>query len=297
VPVDRPQDGTFSERLARRGSALSAAERRVADFLLEKGFDVLLLSAVELGRLTRTSDATVVRTAKRLGYSGLPALKRELGAQQVEQTHPARRLVARYSRAGSTSSGALDSVVSDAAERLEDLRELHDEAAVLRLVEVIESAGRVHAFGVGLSRVAAEYFTLRVGRLGLRAHVMSGMGFALADDLLSVEAGDAVVLFAPGRMLREISVLLDHARDVGATSALVTDSLQGDPRVEADIVVRAPDSLSGFTGEALTSMLIVDMLVLTLGHRSEERARHTSHLLNRLRKGLMPELRSKREDQ
>src|SRR5207237_1469383 len=59
---------------------LAPAERRVAELLLDLGPAATLLSAAALADQLGTSDATVVRTAKALGYSGLAELRRALAA-------------------------------------------------------------------------------------------------------------------------------------------------------------------------------------------------------------------------
>ena len=71
---------TYAERVAERGDELAPAERRVAELLLDLGPEATLLSAAALAEQLGTSDATVVRTAKALGYSGLAELRRALAA-------------------------------------------------------------------------------------------------------------------------------------------------------------------------------------------------------------------------
>src|SRR6266702_8617684 len=70
----------FADRLAARAAELAPAERRVAELLLDLGPEATLLSAAALAERLGTSDATVVRTAKSLGYSGLAELRRALAA-------------------------------------------------------------------------------------------------------------------------------------------------------------------------------------------------------------------------
>src|SRR5689334_16204858 len=71
---------SYADRVAERGESLAPAERRVADLLLDLGPEATLLSAAALAEQLGTSDATVVRTAKALGYSGLAELRRALAA-------------------------------------------------------------------------------------------------------------------------------------------------------------------------------------------------------------------------
>ncbi len=77
--VAKPTD-SFSARVALRVDDIAPAERRVADGLLELGPEASLLSAAALAERLGTSDATIVRTAKALGYSGLAELRRALVA-------------------------------------------------------------------------------------------------------------------------------------------------------------------------------------------------------------------------
>ena len=74
-------------------------------------------------------------------------------------------------------------------------------------------------FGFGSSFVAAEHLTLKLRRLGRRARTIRSSGFRLPDDLLGIERGDVVVVFAPGRLLIDIEVLLDRVRTVGASTS------------------------------------------------------------------------------
>src|SRR5689334_6038396 len=66
---------SLDERLAARRDVLRPTEQRVADFFAQHREEVAFLSATEIAKRLVTSDATVVRTAQALGYSGLQELK------------------------------------------------------------------------------------------------------------------------------------------------------------------------------------------------------------------------------
>src|SRR3954471_13492509 len=57
---------------------LSPKERAVADFYAGHLEEAAFLSAAEIAERLGTSDATVVRAVKALGYTGIPELRREL---------------------------------------------------------------------------------------------------------------------------------------------------------------------------------------------------------------------------
>lgn len=279
---------SLEELVAAKTSELSPTERRVTDHVLAHPQDVIFQSAVQIAHATRTSDATVIRTARVLGFSGLPELKHALGAILLTETHPASRLASKITVVrDSTTGGVLSTVGEDAIERIEETVRQFDAEAFDAAMDLLDGAGTVATFGVGLSQVAADYLATRLVRLGIRAEEWRGMGFALADDLMRLREGDAVVLFAPGRFAPEVQVIVEHAAKVGATSVLVTDSLHVRMGEQVDVVLLAPMSASRMSGELLTASIVCDALVLGLARRSEERATASSKSLTSLRTKLV----------
>src|SRR5262245_56872825 len=83
-PAARPD--SFQDRVAALGPTLSPVGQRIAEYLLTAGPEVVLLSAAELASALGNSDASVVRTAKALGYDGLAELRHHLSASAQEPT-------------------------------------------------------------------------------------------------------------------------------------------------------------------------------------------------------------------
>src|SRR5947209_6092567 len=85
-------DPTFDERVALRSADMSPAERRVARYFQSNREEVLISSAAALGAKAETSDATVVRATRALGFSGLDELRRALADEFRNSLSPAERL-------------------------------------------------------------------------------------------------------------------------------------------------------------------------------------------------------------
>ncbi|WP_051898889.1 MurR/RpiR family transcriptional regulator [Sciscionella sediminilitoris] len=279
---------SFTERANQRGDALSPAEQRVVGYLREHAHDALFATAEQLGKLTGTSDATVVRTARTLGYSGLPELKQQLGRSLVDEVRPSVRLRQRIEHTGSDHEATLRYVFADATERLAETRRMVTAEQLTEAVEAIAGAREVFAFGVGLSALSAQYLVKRLNRLGLRAQDGSQAGFLLADELLAVTGDSCVVLYAPGRLLNECEVLLDRAGEVGADVVLVTDALAPVLRDRVRVCLEAAHAPAGGTSECLAALTVTDAVLLALAARDEQRAEQTSELLTRFREQLAP---------
>ncbi|WP_413802195.1 MurR/RpiR family transcriptional regulator [Streptomyces iranensis] len=286
--MSEPRSVTGTTRLAAAvrdmWGELSASERVVAQYLVSAPPENLLFaSAQELGAASGTSNATVVRALQRLGYAGLPALKRELAAGFTSATAPEERLKQRIARVGHDLDEIKDRVFDEAAERLEQCRRLLETDVLKQAVQTLADAREVVAYGVGASELAARHVVLKLRRAGRRARFIGATGFTMADELLSLGRGDAVVILHPGRRLREFTVLTDRARAVGASVVLVTDVPTGPLATHADVVISAPHTPTGITAESLAGIVVMDALVLALASLDEPRAVEASHQLTVLR--------------
>lgn len=285
---------SVSEALRAAEASLSPAELRVARYLVGHPEEVVFRSAVQLAQATETSDATVIRTAKVLGFSGLPELKHVIGAELMMTTPAARRLASKLSVVRESDEQALiDTVIQEATERLSELRRLVDGDEFRRAVDALAGCQRAVTFGVGLSATSARYLATRLVRIGVAARHADAMGFALADHLVALADGEALVLIAPGRPTVEVDTLVDEADARGLPVVLITDGLASQYAGRVTAVLRAPLSDSGLTGETLTATLVCDALTLALATRHEQRATRTAKALTRLRAKLIKTLRSR----
>ncbi|WP_327686340.1 MurR/RpiR family transcriptional regulator [Streptomyces sp. NBC_00467] len=282
-------EDSLRERVASRLPVMPPAERRVAEYLRDNAQAIIFSTAEEIGDATGTSDATVVRTSKNLGYSGLPDLKRSIGQQIMNATRPSVRLNQRIDGAGKETATLLDHVFSEAGERLAETLRITPQDQFDQAVDLLIGARQVLAFGVGLSEIPARFLYMKMNRLGYPTRFVGAAGFLLADGLLGLRAQDVVVIYAPARLTTELNVVLDHAASVGAETILVTDSLG--PALAARVTVTLPavHSATGYTAEAFSSLLMTDCLLLGVASRDRERATAGSELLHTLRAALVAE--------
>ena len=187
---------SLSDRITAHLASLTRAERQVAEYLRNHGEEAIFATAEQIGAAAGTSDATVVRTVKRLGYAGLLELKYAIGQRVINGTRPSERLRNRISQAGEPSS-LLGQVFAEASERLGETQRQLSEQDFAAAVDLLAGAREVLSFGVGPSESVARYLALRLGRLGRAARGTGATGFRLADDLLPLTAEDVVVLYPP----------------------------------------------------------------------------------------------------
>ena len=278
-----PNGADFADYVSARLAELAPAEQQVVRFVLANPSEVLFLTAGELGDAAGTSDATVVRTAKTLGYSGLPELRRHLGQSLTRQTAPSARLGVTLERIGTAHHRSIDQAVTEGVEQIQEMYRRLRPADLEVAVHALLGARQVVTWGLGTSGLAAEYAATRLTRRGLLVRHSADTGFRLADALLPLTGDDAVLAYLPGNLNRDAETLFRHAARVGADIVLVTSSLSARLSERVLVTLPAPMADTKVTGEILTASLVTDILVTAIAGRTVERSTATAELLTQLR--------------
>lgn len=263
--------------------ALSPGERLVGDFLVSSPEEAPFLSALEIAKRLGTSDATVVRAVKALGYPGLQALRDELIGELRVRATPAARLERSLEELGARPAAILDHVLELQIEFLASARRTIEPDAFARAVEVLAGADRVVVSGLGPTGALCEYFVLRLRRFLRRADAVTATGLRLADALLSLGPGDALVLVVYESLDDDTAVTLDRANELDIPVVLVTDSLGAALADRVAAALTAPRSRAGSLSTVTTTVAVFDALLLAIGARDRDRALSGLSELNRLR--------------
>lgn len=227
----------FDERVAGRLPDMSPAEQRVAQFFQTNREEVLIASAAALATKTKTSDATVLRTAKSLGFASLEELRRSLATELRRSLSPADRLANTLEEVGDDLQAAFDKTLDIHTQALASLRRDVSRAQFKSAVTHIVEARRILVFGLGPSSAMADYFVTQLGRFGLDAASLTRTGLLFADDLQRLRKGDLLIILAYGRIYPELAALLEKADQIGAQKILVTDTLAALLRRRVNLVL------------------------------------------------------------
>jgi DNA-binding MurR/RpiR family transcriptional regulator len=275
---------SYAERLSERGEELAPAERRVAELLLDLGLEATLLSAAALAEQLGTSDATVVRTAKSLGYSGLAELRRALAAHG---DNPPLRERLRRTLEQVPGDELFASAIRNHLAALESLTRPVSAQTFRDAAAILAGADRVVWRGVGPSAHLAAYGQLMTQRIGKASSALVHTGTSFADELLSVAPNDAVVLFAYGRLQSHVRVLLEHAETLAVPVVLITDTLGRKLEAAVSTTLQCGRGAPGRFASHGTTLVVIEALVLAIAatHQGESEASLTK--LNQLRAALV----------
>lgn len=265
-----PKTPTLKARVAAAMAGLTPAEQRMAQFFLDQKSTVLLNSAAEIAEKARTSDATVVRTARSLGFDGLAGL-REAILSDITGPAPADRLTRTLEDVSGAPDGVLAHVLKGHYASLEAMASADFGQAFERAVEAMFSGRHRFVFGIGPSGSIADYAALQFNRIGLRATTLSSSGIGLADNLMQMQPGDVVLMLAYAPLYREVAVVLDHAHELGVPVVLVSDSLGGLGGHLAE-VLRVPRGSADHLSMHAATLVLIEAMVVALAARDKAAA-------------------------
>lgn len=273
----------FRQRLAERESLLAPAGRRVARYIDQNRAAVLASSAVELAASTRTSDATVVRSVQALGFAGLGELKQALVAALGRAPTPADAMDRTLDAVGADTVRAVDLVIDAHAEAFEALRNSASRERIVAAVKTLHPSGRIVVFGIGPSAALARYTSLLLERGGRRSKTLNATGFTLADQMLDLRSGDALIVIAYGRPYSEVSTVLAEGQRLGFPVVLVTDNPKSRLRRSVDVILVIQRGQAGRVALHGATLVGLEALVLGLAAASRDGAMTALGRLNELR--------------
>ena len=281
--VDGSEADLFGERLRAAEASLSPTALRVVRFIDRNRIAVLASSAAELAGRIGTSDATVVRAVQALGYAGLPELRQTLVATLDGRSTPAEDLRRTLAYTGENVDRAVDLVLQTHETAIAALRVPSTQAKIVEGVQALHPAERILVFGIGPSAAIARYVSTLLRRDGRNAGVLDATGIALADQLLDLRAGDALILLAYGRPYREVLTVIKEALRLGLVMVLVTDTLAPNLARHATVVIPAQRGHADRVALHAATLAALEAMVLGLAACDRDRALRALERLNDLR--------------
>jgi DNA-binding MurR/RpiR family transcriptional regulator len=277
---------TFDEHVQSTLGTLTPAEQRMALFFVAQKHAVLLGSAAQIGEMASASDATVVRTARSLGFDSLSRLRKELLAELTGTPSPAKRLEHTLDATGANGEGALSHVIGIHESVLDVLKRPDISQRFSNAVEILSKARRRHIFGIGPSGAMADYAALQFNRIGLSAIAMSVAGVGLADRLLWIEPGDAILMMAQAPLYREVTVVLEEAQRQGVPVVLISDNLGARVADKIAELLPVPRGKADHLAMHGGTMVLIEAMIIGLASRRREAALDNLDRLSALRGAL-----------
>ncbi|WJH37708.1 MurR/RpiR family transcriptional regulator (plasmid) [Aliirhizobium terrae] len=228
---------TIVERIQAVAGSLTATEQKLISELMRAPRDVAIGTSSEFAARIGVHEATTSRLARKLGFASYGEFRDELRREFLKVADPAERISATLNDA--RAQGFLPLLV---ASELAALTAMTDHISDARIVEAAEKLDRrrVFIYGHGNAEVLSVLMERRLRRLGIDSHPLSGSPRDLAEQMLTLSADDALLLFAFRRQPPDYERLMQVATEAKAKTVVISGTIGPSLTPSPDVLLSAP---------------------------------------------------------
>ena len=236
-----------------RGSYMhmTRTEKRIADYVSAHLREVMELTISELAAAVGSSEITISRFCKKLGFGGLQSFKIALAAELYVQTETVDQDI----DAADTCEKVVQKVFRNIADGLQDTLRLLDCRAVERAVDIICGARHIAVYGFGNSATVCRDIETRFLRFGMVVQAYSDAHQQVTSASL-LTSKDVVIAVSHTGATIELLDSVRTARDAGARVIVITSHAHSPLARLGHVVLHGMGREVHYSSEAVSSRLI-----------------------------------------
>lgn len=237
-------------------------EQKVAEFILENPSKVPAMSIKELAVASKSSDASVMRFCKALGFSGYRSFIVGLTLAIPDNEEDAGLYT--DIRPGDSVKSVIRNIFRNERQALTDTENILKTTEVEKAVAILGSSEAVHFFGIGASGLVCLDAVQKFRRIGVSSYAHTDFHDQLTSAAL-LGSKDACVLFTYSGKTKEIQLILkllkaQNCKIIAVTKLRKTNLLKG-ADVYLNVLTREVTMRSGATGSRISMLSLVDILL------------------------------------
>ncbi|MCF8568122.1 MurR/RpiR family transcriptional regulator [Alicyclobacillus tolerans] len=249
----------FLTRVSLVGSKLKDAEKKVVDFVIQNREEIIHLSITEVAERSSTSESTVVRLSKRLGYKGFQDLKINLAKEVVIPEKQIHEVI----EPNDTLSTIKSKIFQSNIQALYDTLEVFEDDELQKAVQVLKKAREIEFYGTGASAAVgldARHKFLKIG-IKCSAHLDVHQQL-MSASLLSM--GDVAIGISHTGTNKDTLGCMKIAKEQGATLICITNFSKSPLTKLCDIKLYTASNETFFRTDATASRIAQLSIIDTL---------------------------------
>ena len=257
--------------------SLSPAERRVAQVIIDEAATAAHLTISDLAERAASSETTVIRFCRAMGFGGYSELRLTLAAEagRAHDSAGNDEPVGDISETDDLAQVVKKIAFAD-ARAVEDTAVQIDIAVLEEVVDLVVAARRVDIYGVGASAFVASDFQQKLHRIGRIAYAWSDLHLALTSAALLDERDVAFGISHTGATMDTIEAFTEAGRH-GARTVALTNFPKSPITQVADLVLttaaRETTFRSGAMASRLAQLTVIDCVFVGVAQRTYAQTR------------------------
>lgn len=246
-------------------SSFTVSENDIAQFVMKNPEFVITSTITSLAKKIDTSEASINRFCKKIGYKGFNNFKVAL-AQSNFQKEQADQLLVSDNNVIETMSGEYRSMVLNASAML-------GMDAIEHTVSLLKGAEVIHIIALYTTSFVAQEFSFKLRQLGLNVRVYTEM-LEIQLSMQSIDSKSLVFFIVPSVASRDVISFIAMAKENDAKVALLSgnDSTKVNDSVDEKLII--PDRMLSnnplLFSNSVMYLFAIDILVADLINSDKE---------------------------
>ena len=250
--------------------SLTKGEKKIAEYIISNPEKVSDMSALDLGKVLNTSDASIVRFSKNIGFKGFSDLKTYLKIQINSFKKPQNKIIEKWNNFQSEND-IVDKIVKSDLKNIESFLSQIDVKKVEETVKNILSSKKVFVVGMGCSRGVAQFISWHMKRIGVNVELLQESGIGLLESLVHLKEEDTVLFFTFPRYLTDEVQASKLIKKRGAKLILITSELFSEISINSDIVFKIPVDNDSFFNSYMVPMELCNIILTSIYEKNKDR--------------------------
>lgn len=192
--------------------SFTISENAISQYVINNAEQVLTTTITTLANETGTSEASINRFCKKLGYKGYNGLKIALAQENFYNT---------MAQDSPSNGSFITSVTADYRNMLNNTAAMLDETMIFETVEAIKKANNINIFALANTAFIAKEFRFKLEMVGIRAKDFTNL-LNMAVQSSNISPGDLSIFIAPSIMMKDIFHVASTSIDRGAKNLTIT---------------------------------------------------------------------------
>ena len=193
--------------------SLTVSENEIAQYVIHNADSVVTSTITAIAKNTNTSEASINRFCKKIGFKGFNSFKVALAQDNFYH--------AMQESGAETQTGLVATVSKDYQHMLVNTTAMLDEEQVLRAADAMRNAPHIFIFSLSYTGFVARELEFKLSMVGLYAKAVSEPANIRVYSGC-VSKGDLVIVIAPTLLMRELYQAITICRERGATILSIT---------------------------------------------------------------------------
>ncbi len=243
--------------------SMTKAERAIAEYMETELYSIAGLSLKELAQRICTSEATIVRFCKSLGFKGYRDFVIQLSKESGSRKNGDQGMMYTDIRPGDSLETIVDNVCFNNIQSITDTKAVLNLDALSSLVDMIGKADRLYFFGIGASGLVCMDAYQKFMRINKKAWALTD-SHAMKQTAALLTENDLAIFISYSGKTAEIVAALNIAMKTGAKTASISKYSRTNICSKTDVAlfISSPEVTirSGAMGSRLAMLNVIDII-------------------------------------